>query len=304
MRAPSKLRLVVAGLAAGGVLAGSGLAAGTAHAQADDPFDFFGGSPGSLSGGSFDFGSGLTAPLRTTQGSGGSDGGFGDLLKDLGKDLGKELGKEVGDRAIDGLLGRDRTGTNTPQTATGDATTQSGDRTMGGRISATVEQVLRGAGISFADWLVKRQPGQNRRGYGTYGEPDRYFRPELQRQFCRIPGYVRLFGTTVGRGRFTPRTFIGGDNLGKTLVVGRNSFLAPSGDKLKRNSTVNFVFLSKNGAEVLRPQPRVARNTVLEDRVRYSTDFLKRGVKYTVVVRYVNTCDEPVVDVLGKIRRR
>ncbi|MEV0619395.1 hypothetical protein AB0I81_39175 [Nonomuraea sp. NPDC050404] len=327
MRAPSKLRLAVAGLTVGGVLAGGGLIAGTAQAQAADPFGFGGGSPGGSfdfgggsSGGSFDFG--LTQPQPTTPGSSGS-GGLGDFFKDLGKDLGKQLGN----RAIDELLNRNRNrdnGGNTqpnttlpnqtlPGTSPGDGTVGSDDlgltqqlpstTSAGKRIPETIDRVLREAGISFVDWLVKRQPGDKRKGFGSFREPDRYFRAELQRQFCRTPGSVRLFGTTVGRGRFTPRSFIGDDNLGRTLVVGRNSFLVPSGKKLKRFSAVNFVFLSKKDAEVLRPQPRVNRNLTLDDR-RYSTDFLKRGVKYTVIARYVNTCNEPVVDVLGKVRRR
>ncbi|MEV0381623.1 hypothetical protein [Nonomuraea sp. NPDC050643] len=309
MRAPSKLRLTVAGLAVGGVLVGTGLTGAPAQAQTVDPF----GLGGSSGGSSFDFGfgSGLTQPLPSDQGNSGS--GLGDFFKDLGKNLGKELGN----RAIDSLLNRNKGGGNTttqPNTSTGEGTVQSDDPSLtqqlpsttgaGRRIPESIEKVLREAGVNFVDWLVKRQPGSKRNGMGSFGQPDRYFRAELQRQSCRVPGYVRLFGTTVGKGRFTPSTFIGGDNLGRTLVVGRNSFLAPFGDKLKRFSTVNFVFLSKKGAEVLRPQPRVARNTVLEDRVRYSTDFLKRGVKYTVIVRYVNTCNEPVVDVLGKVRRR
>ncbi|SEG88748.1 hypothetical protein SAMN05444920_106298 [Nonomuraea solani] len=317
MRAPSKLRLTVAGLAVGGVLVGSGLTGGAAHAQTADPFGFGGGSGssfdfgGSSGGGSFDFG--LTQPRQTDPGTGSSGSGLGDFFKDLGKDLGKELGN----RALDSLLNRNRGGgnnTNTTQPNTGDGTVQSGDPSLtqqlpsttsaGRRIPESIERVLRDAGVNFVDWLVKRQPGSKRDGFGSFKSPERYFRAELQRQNCRVPGYVRLFGTTVGRGRFTPSNFIGGDNLGRTLVLGRNSFLAPFGDKLKRFSTVNFVFLSKKGAEVLRPQPRVARNSVLEDRVRYSTDFLKRGVKYTVIVRYTNTCNEPVVDVLGKVRRR
>ncbi|MGW3353085.1 hypothetical protein ACWDA3_58180 [Nonomuraea rubra] len=310
MRAPSKLRLAVAGLAAGGVLAGSGLIAGPAHAQVDDPFGF-GGSSGSSS---FDFG--LTQPQPGSGSTGSSSGGFGDFLKDLGKDLGKQLGQE----ALDKLLNRDKNNGNTstqpnttlPQLPTGEGTVSSDGLTQqlpsttsaGKRVPETVEKVLREAGINLVDWIVKRQPGTQRRGFGSFREPERYFRPELQRQFCRVPGNVRLFGTTVRKGRFAPTNFIGGDNLGRTLVLGRNSFLAPFGNKLKKFSTVNFVFLSRKDTEVLRPQPRVAKNTVLEDRVRYSTDFLKRGVKYTVIVRYVNTCNEPVVDVLGKVRRR
>ncbi|TYB71404.1 hypothetical protein FXF51_02985 [Nonomuraea sp. PA05] len=307
MKAPSKLRLAVAGLAVGGVLAGSGLTAGAAHAQVDDPFGFGGSSGGS----SFDFG--LTAPQPGSGSSGSSSsGGFGDFLKDLGKDLGKQLGQE----ALNKLLKRDKNNNNTtqtqPQVPAETGTVPSEDLTLQGpatttsskRVPESVEKVLREAGISLVDWIVKRQPGDRRRGFGSFKEPDRFFRPELQRQFCRVPGNVRLFGTTVRRGRFQPTNFIGGDNLGRTLVLGRNSFLAPSGNKLKRFSTVNYVFVSKRGAEVLRPQPRVAKNTVLEDRDRYPTDFLKRGVKYTVVVRYINTCNEPVVDVIGKVRRR
>nr|SBO95906.1 hypothetical protein BN4615_P5422 [Nonomuraea gerenzanensis] len=276
----------------------------------NDPFGFGGSSGGS----SFDFG--LTAPQPGTGSSGSSSGGFGDFLKDLGKNVGKQLTQE----ALDRLLKRDKNNNTTtqpntaPQLPTGEGagTVPSEDLTQqlptttsaSKRVPESVEKVLREAGVSLVDWIVKRQPGDDRRGLGSFREPDRFFRPELQRQFCRVPGNVRLFGTTVRRGRFAPTNFIGGDNLGRTLVLGRNSFLAPSGNKLKRFSTVNYVFVSKKGAEVLRPQPRVARNTVLEDRVRYSTDFLKRGVKYTVIVRYVNTCNEPVVDVIGKVRRR
>ncbi|MGR6920306.1 hypothetical protein ACU635_39245 [[Actinomadura] parvosata] len=313
MRAPSKLRLAVAGLAVGGVLAGGGLAAGPAQAQADDPFGFGGSSGGS----SFDFGLTQPQPGTGSSGSGSGSGGFGDFLKDLGKDLGKQLSRE----ALDKLLNRNKNnntttqpGATAPQVPAGDGTVSSGEVDLtqqppsttaaGRRVPESVEKVLREAGISIVDWIIKRQPGSRRAGFGSYREPERYFRPELQRQFCRVPGNVRLFGTTVRNGRFAPTNFIGGDNLGRTLVLGRNSFLAPSGNKLKRFSTVNYVFVSRKGAEVLRPQPRVAKNTVLEDRVRYSTDFLKRGVKYTVVVRYVNTCNEPVVDVIGKVRRR
>ncbi|MEV4805554.1 hypothetical protein AB0K18_36625 [Nonomuraea sp. NPDC049421] len=316
MKAPSKLRIAAAGLAVGGVLVGSGLTGGTAHAQTADPFGF--GSPGG-SGSSFDFG--LTAPQPAPPAS-SSSGSLGDFLKDLGKDLGRQLG----DRALDELLNRDKnknnsgnsgnSGQSAPSTSTGQSgqgeqstdaglTQQLPSTTAAGkRIPEQVERVLREAGINFVDWLVKRQPGRDRKGYGSFGQPDRYFKPELQRQSCRVPGNVRLFGTTVRSGRFTPRAFVGGVNLGRTLVVGPSTFLAPSGNKLKKFSTVNYVFLSNRGAEVLRPQPRVAGNTVLEDRVRYSTGFLKRGVTYKVIVRYVNTCNEPVVDVLGKIRRR
>ncbi|MFD0475842.1 hypothetical protein ACFQ0B_52230 [Nonomuraea thailandensis] len=174
MRAPSKLRLAVAGLAAGGVLAGSGLIAAPAQAQVDDPFGFGGSSGGS----SFDFG--LTQPQPGSGSSGSSSGGFGDFFKDLGKDLGKQLTQE----ALKKLLDRNKNNGNTstqpnttlPQLPTGEGVVPSEDLTQqlpsttsaGKRVPETVEKVLREAGINFVDWIVKRQPGSQRRGFGSF----------------------------------------------------------------------------------------------------------------------------------------
>ncbi|MFI7128628.1 hypothetical protein ACIBQ1_23205 [Nonomuraea sp. NPDC050153] len=147
-----------------------------------------------------------------------------------------------------------------------------------------------------------RSRQDSRRQKDGYGRRLTGLRPILQPQTCRVPAYVRLYGTTARTGRFTPRFYIGGDNLGKTLVIPGNAYLAPFGDKLAKSSTAEYAFLSESGDQFLTRQPTVARNTVLEDRTRYATSFLTRGVRYIVIVRYVNTCGEQIIDILGKVR--
>lgn len=322
MRSPSKLRRTVAGLAVAGVVAG-GITVGTASADIGIG-DFFGGGDGP-------FGSGFLP-------SGGDSGGFDvpDFWSDL-PEFGGVPGGGFANPADPGSgpsveeeppeQGQSQpTPTTTPDAKTppifdqGNTPTQPPRQpTRTRRLPAWVERVLERAGINLAD-LIKRQPrtGQTpiRTPVQTPGQqpttpsqqqgslPAQSMVPkaQLQRQTCGTPAYVRLYGTTVANGKFTSKAFIGGDNLGKTLVLGGSAYVVPFGDKLMSRSVANYVFMSTADAQTLSVQPRVAKNTVLEDRTRYRASFLTKGVTYTVIVRYVNTCGEAVTDVLGKVR--
>ncbi|WP_327588045.1 hypothetical protein OHA25_14335 [Nonomuraea sp. NBC_00507] len=283
MRSPSKLRRTVAGLAVGSAVATGVFAIDTtsASASAPDPFDGFGSSGFFGSGGSSDPG-GFNLP--------DSFGGGGNPLDDTFNGLVDDFFGSSG-------LTAPRTGSTSPSTSGG-----------GFDFPTFAKNTLQKLGSEALKRLYEKSTKSKNtsRNGGSFATNDWYgrIRPGLQGQRCRPPAYVRLYGTTVRSGRFTSQAFIGGRNLGKTLIVGRNAFLAPFGDKLKPRSTASYFFLSRRNAESFSPQPRVAKNTVLEDRTRYSANFLDRGVTYTVLVKYVNTCNEQVVDVLGRVRRR
>ncbi|SDK36016.1 hypothetical protein [Nonomuraea jiangxiensis] len=280
MTPPSKLRRAVAGLAVGGVVATGVFAidatSASASTSAADPF-----------------------------------GGFGDGFLGSGGDPGFSLpdpfggGDPLGDIADDLLGGSDLTA---PRTGSGSSGMSTGRTTISGfDLPTFAKDTLQKLGSqALKRWYDQKVGKAVSRDSRSYGSNDWYgrIRPGQQGQKCRPAAYVRLYGTTIRKGKLASDAFIGGRNLGKTLILGRDAFLALFGDKLKARSTANYFFVSRRNAESFSPQPQVAKNTVLEDRNRYSANFLDRGVTYTVLVKYVNTCNEQVVDVLGRIRRR
>ncbi|WP_327584363.1 hypothetical protein OHA25_52645 [Nonomuraea sp. NBC_00507] len=279
----------MAGLAVGSAVAAGVFAIDTtsasAGAGATDPFGGFGSSGFFGSGGSSDPG------VFSLPDSFGGGNPIDDTFNGL----------------VDDFLGS--SGLTAPRTGSSSPSTSGGGTIIGGFDFPTfARNTLQKLGKVALERLYEKSTKSKNtsRNGGSFATNDWYgrIRPGLQGQRCRPPAYVRLFGTTVRSGRFASQAFIGGRNLGKTLIVGRNAFLAPFGDKLKPRSTASYFFLSRRNAESFSPQPRVAKNTVLEDRTRYSANFLDRGVTYTVLVKYVNTCNEQVVDVLGRVRRR
>ncbi|MGP3958233.1 hypothetical protein ACTWPT_19675 [Nonomuraea sp. 3N208] len=133
---------------------------------------------------------------------------------------------------------------------------------------------------------------------------DLWFWATPQQQNCRTPAYVRLIRAPKRDGRLTAaNAFIGGEKAGETLTIPDNEFLAAFGDKLRGRSKASYIFLSSEGSKVFSPQPVVASNSVLNDTNRYSPIFLTKGVTYTLIVQYYNTCGELITDVLGQVKR-
>ncbi|MFC5835270.1 hypothetical protein [Nonomuraea insulae] len=277
MSAPSKLRKTVAGVAIGSAVLAGGFV-GTANAgtrttsMAAGPFD-----PSGL------FGSGDGFNPSDFLPSGGSDGFKIPGLGDNGPSL-NDVGKIVQD-----LLPGPR----------GDSKTSRTEPRRDGGWRGRLEGVL-------GDILEKRWPtGRSKGRWESYAKWYRQLRPGRQNQSCgRDRPFVELFGTRFGGNKFSRRDAIGSVTPRAKLFLDRRAFLVPFGNNLLPRSTVNFVFLSRKGAQVFYPQPKVSRNSVLNDTYRYDLRFLDEDLEYTVVAAYQNKCGKSVRDVLGVLEKR